>query len=315
MSGLSLWLALALAPLPLPEQPTVIVVQGADGTPEYGEQFRLWSSRWEQSARQGQARFILVGQSVDTSTTDRDQLRQVISSECSGGSPLWLVLIGHGTFDYRSAKLNLRGPDVTAGELAEWVQPCTRPLAVINCTSSSAPFLTELAGDNRVIVTATRSGVEQNLTRFGDAISAVIASPAADLDKDGQTSLLEAWLVADRHTQESYQQEGRLATEHSLLDDNGDGKGTPAEWFQGIRATRKPQGTELVDGYRAHQFQLVRSEQEQQLNTVQVRERNRLELEIHQLRSRKTSFASEEDYFRELERLLRELAGIYGLTE
>ena len=40
--------------------------------------------------------------------------------------PLWLVLIGHGTFDGRLAKFNLRGPDVTAGELNQWLGPIRR---------------------------------------------------------------------------------------------------------------------------------------------------------------------------------------------
>ncbi len=45
----------------------------------------------------------------------------------------------------------------------------------------------------------------------------------ADLDKDGQVSLLEAFLIASRRTLEFYKVEGRIATEHALIDDNGDG--------------------------------------------------------------------------------------------
>ena len=60
--------------------------------------------------------------------------------------PLWLVLIGHGTFDGHTAKFNLRGPDVSATDLAEWLAEMKRPLAVINCASSSSPFINRLAG-------------------------------------------------------------------------------------------------------------------------------------------------------------------------
>ena len=52
-------------------------------------------------------------------------------------------------------------------------------------------------------------------------ISAAIADPEADLDKDGQTSLLEAHLTAAKRTADFYQLEQRMATEHPLLDDNG----------------------------------------------------------------------------------------------
>jgi hypothetical protein len=127
---------------------------------------------------------------------------------------------------------------VSDKELADWLRPCNRPLAVIDCASASAPFLNKLSAPGRVVVTATRTGGEVHYARFGDYLSAAIADPAADLDKDGQTSLLEAFLAASHQTAEFYKQAGRLATEHALLEDNGDALGTPADWFQGTRAVR-----------------------------------------------------------------------------
>ena len=112
------------------------------------------------------------------------------------------------------------------------MKPFKRPIAVIDCSSSSAPFMNKLAAPNRVVITATRSGAEENYARFGEYFAQAIADPKADLDKDGQTSLLEAYLTASRQVAEFYTTAGRLATEHALLDDNGDGQGTPADWFQ-----------------------------------------------------------------------------------
>ena len=43
-------------------------------------------------------------------------------------------------------------------------------------------------------MTATRSGNEQSFARFGGSLADAIADPASDLDQDGQTSLLEAFL-------------------------------------------------------------------------------------------------------------------------
>ncbi len=114
-----------------------------------------------------------------------------------------------------------------------------RPLAVINCSSASAPFLNRLAGENRVVITATKSGDEQNFAHFGQYLAAAIADGDADVDKDGQVSLLEAYLTACRNLDEFYKQEARLPGEHALLDDNGDGLGTPAAWFRGVRATQR----------------------------------------------------------------------------
>lgn len=225
-------------------------------------------------------------------------------------SPLWLVLIGHGTFDGREAKFNLRGADVSDGELAEWLRPCARPLAVIDCSSASAPFLNRLSAPGRVVVTATRSGGEVHFARFGDHLSAAVADPSADLDKDGQTSLLEAFLAASHRTAEFYKQAGRLATEHALLEDTADALGTPADWFEGTRATRAAKSGAPLDGHRAHQWHLVPSEAEQAVPPEVRARRDELELEIQSLRDRKASLP-EATYYAELERLLLEMARAY----
>ena len=181
----------------------------------------------------------------------------------AGREPLWLVLIGHGTFDGREAKFNLRGPDVSAAELADWLKPIKRPLAILDCSSSSGPFVNRLSGEDRVVVTATRSGDEQNFARLGQYLAEAIADPAADLDKDGQVSLLEAFLTAGARTEEFYRTKARLATEHALIDDNGDRLGTPADWFRGIHATKRVKSGAAVDGVARHQLHLIRNDREQ----------------------------------------------------
>ena len=83
-------------------------------------------------------------------------------------------------------------------------------------------------------------------------------TPSADLDKDGQTSLLEAFLIASKQTADYYKSQARLSSEHALIDDNADGKGTPADWFEGTRLTRKPKDG-AADGLKANQFHLIRT--------------------------------------------------------
>ena len=130
---------------------------------------------------------------------DVERLREFLAAKAGeGGSPLWIVLIGHGTYDGKEAKFNLRGPDVTDLELSQWLDTIKRPVAVLDCTSASGPFLNRLSGPGRVIVTATRSGDELNFARFGQYLAETIADPKADLDKDGQVSLLEAFLTAQQ---------------------------------------------------------------------------------------------------------------------
>ena len=116
--------------------------------------------------------------------------------------------------------------------------------------------------------------------------------------------------MASRRVAEFYESAGRLATEHALLDDNGDGLGTPADWFRGIRAVKKAREDALADGLRAHQFHMVRSEQERRLSPEMRAKRDELELGIARLREAKSGL-KEDDYYQRLENLLTGLAKLY----
>jgi hypothetical protein len=297
------------------EQPTVIVVVGAPGEDEYAGKFSEWSQLLEKAARQGSARPIVIGVKTNEPVTDLQLLQKTLLDEPKEGpGELWLVLIGHGTFDGKEAKFNLRSNDVSVAELAKLLQPFRRPVAVINAASASGPFLNKLTGTNRVVITATRSGSEINYTRFGQYFAKAIADPEADLDKDGQTSLLEAFLMASRQVKDFYDSEGRLATEHSLLDDTGDGMGTPPDWFRGTRAVKSAKDGALLDGFRAHQLHLIRSEAERKLAPEVRARRDLLEVAIAKLRETKRALP-EEEYYRQLEPLLLEVARLYERAE
>lgn len=295
---------------------TVLVVVGAPGTPEYGARFATWVDRWKQASGKAGARFVALGTGPAPASAagDRESVQAAISREARGGpGELWLVLVGHGTFDGRTPRFNLRGPDFTADELAAWLAPAKRPVVVIDATAASGPFLKPLSSADRVIVTATRSGREQNVTRLGGYLAEAIADPAADLDKDGQTSLLEAFLTASRRVESSFTEAGLLATEHALLDDNGDGLGTPATLYQGLRPARPAAsaGAETVpDGLRAHQLHLVPSAPERAMPLAQRRRRDQIERQVLELRSARARVGDAE-YYRRLEPLLVELARLY----
>ena len=316
MSWLILLLSMSL-PVQVETRPTVLVVVGAEGERGFGLAFTSSAERWASAAERGSAEFVQIGGQGDdeaaaNAPTDKERLQAALAAEVKKtDAPLWVVLVGHGTHDGRESKFNLRGPDVTDHELAEWLKPCTRPLAVINCSSASAPFLKTLAGKGRVVITATRSGSEVNFSRFGEYLSRSIADAGADLDKDGQTSLLEAFIAASHRTEEFYKQEARLATEHALLDDNGDALGIPASWFQGTRATKSARDGASLDGLRAHQWHLVLSQSEQLMPAELRAQRDKLELEVEALRARKASMP-EADYYAKLEPLLLKLSRLYA---
>jgi len=289
-------------------QPTIILVVGAAGEPEFGSNFVQQVQLWDKVCHRAEANIVRIGLSTNNTVDDRELLKRALAAEPTNQvAPLWLVLIGHGTFEGKEARFNLRGPDVSDTELAEWLKPFQRPLVVINCASASAPFLKTLSDTNHIVISATRSGNELNFTRFGGYFAKALGDCESDLDKDGQVSLLEAFLMASRHVADFYKTEGRLMTEHALIDDNGDGQGTPADWFRGLRATKKAKDGASLDGARANQLHLVLSNEELALSPEVRARRDALELSVAKLRESKGQM-SESDYYRQLETLLLELA-------
>ncbi len=310
-----LFLAIFLCPDTSPAQTnqsrSLVLVMGAPGAPEYATQFSDWAGLWKEAAAKGGLQTTIIGENNGGPNDDLHRLLEVLTNEVSRpAGELWLVFIGHGTFDGRTAKFNLRGPDISADDLAATLKPCRRPLVILQCASASGPFLKTLSAPGRVIITATRSGYEVNATRFGGFLARAIADPAADLDKDGQTSLLEAYLVASHQVEQSYKEEGRLMTEHALLDDNGDGFGTPAEWFHGTRAVKSAADGKSVDGVRAHQLFLVPGDIERQLPPEARARRDELEQKLSALRLLKAKL-NEDEYYRQLEAIMVELARLY----
>jgi hypothetical protein len=292
-------------------KPSVVVVIGAPGEPRYGEQFQEWGERWRTAAQKADADFHFIGHDDESKASDREQLRSLLTKvDASDDEPLWLILIGHGTFDGQSAKFNLRGQDLTADDLGSWLDKFARPLAIIDCSAASAPFLNRLSKENRVVITATKSGEEQSFAHFGQFLSAAIADARADIDKDGQLSLLEAYLTACHDVDEFYKQDARLPTEHALLDDNGDKLGTPAAWFRGVRATQRAQEGAALDGTRAHQLHLVASDREKLLPPAVRKRRDELELAVAKLREEESKL-KEDEYYAQLEMLMLELARLY----
>jgi len=298
---------------PTNSQATVIVVVGEAGEQKYESQFTQWSDSWENAAETAKCHFVRIGppQDLPENQQDRDVLRKKLQELVEQPpSELWLVLIGHGTFDGKKAKFNLRGKDIAADELGQWLKPISSRTAIINSASASGPFVNSLSGANRVVITATQSGFEYNFARIGGFLAEAIQDERSDLDKDGQTSLLEAWLAAAYRTKEHYESESQLVTEHTLLDDNADGKGTPADWFRGIHVKKNAQENAIPDGTLANQMLLVPAESAQPVPTELVSKRDELELELANLRLKKKGL-TEEEYLNLLEPILLKLARIY----
>lgn len=143
------------------------------------------------------------------------------------GDLVLVVLIGHGSDRGGEARFNIPGRDMTPSDFAELLDRLPgRRIAFVNTASASGGWVSALAGEGRVIVTATKSGMERNQTVFGRYFVDAFTGDGADTDKNGRVSVLEAFEFARLEVARFYEAEGRLQTEHALLEDDGDGEGS-----------------------------------------------------------------------------------------
>jgi len=287
----------------------MLIVLGLGGDPVYTESFLNQAEQWRAAGEEAGMHVRMVGVRDDGGTWE--EWRQALATvPREGEEEFWLVMIGHGTHDGRSTRFCLRQEDVEAEQLGKALAGFERPMVIAALSASSGPFLPEVRGHSRVVISATRSGDQDDAPYFPGFLAERIADPESDFDGDGQTSILEAFLQAAGDTEEFYAEEQRLPTEHALLDDNGDGKGTGAALFDGLVADSVAEESALPDGERALRMALVRSEAEESLSPALRERRNALELEMAALRRKKASMEAEE-YYDALEVIALQLAEVY----
>ena len=200
-----------------------ITVAGLGGAPDYETQFAKWATDLDHELHANGPDVHVVTLSGNAAT--RSRVQQELSQAAAEVKPedaFALMLIGHGTFDGSDYKFNLPGPDITAAELAVALNriPAKRQL-VVNMTSASGASLAALARKDRIVITATKSGTEKNAPVFARYWVDALRDPAADTDKNGTVSALEAFAYAKRKTAAYFDSEKLLATEHPTISDSG----------------------------------------------------------------------------------------------
>ena len=313
-----LWLAVAcvgLAARTAVAQTYLVVVSGIGGEPAYQERFLVWGSALVEAAeeRLGIAEDHVAYFAEDPSRDPRIRSRSTkanvtaaltdLASRAEPGARIVVVLIGHGSTVGGEARINLPGPDMRAADFALLLDAfSTQEIVFANLSSASGDWIAALSGERRVVVTATRSGTERDESIFGGYFVAALTEDDADTDKDGRVSVLEAFQYANAETDRVYGQQNRLRSEHAMLDDDGDGRGTP-----------EPDG-ESGDGVHARRVFLAadpgraaRAATDDPALVALYEERDRLETAVASLRARK-SVMETTAYEAELERTLLALA-------
>jgi hypothetical protein len=278
-----------------------LIINGAGGEALYGKQFEEWTGQLSSvlSSRFG---FDTQQLTVMKSATAEDVKRifTTLKTKLDQNNVLFVFLIGHGSYDGKESKFNLVGPDLSASDYNALLSALpTRRVVIFNMSSASGEFVKSLSAKGRIVVTATKSGQETNATRFPGFFISALNAKDADTDQDGHTSVLEAFVYANRLTADFYKQAGRLATEHAMFDDNGDGVGhEKLEAGEGLLARATYLDSLSTDEAAASAA-----------TGRLLKERVRLEGEIEQLIARKGSMA-ETEYESMLEKLFIELAKV-----
>ena len=286
----------------------VVIVCGHPGDPEYGKEIIEAADRWIAVVQQGGLEPRVLGYEQGANLDEVSATLSALPKEIE----LWLVMLGHGTFDGKVARYNLVGKDLSAGDLNELLGKRSGTTVILNTTAASGPFMRELSGKGRVCLTATKSGGEVHFTRLGKLMPLAFTDLTSARDHDGQVSLLEAFLSGAVSVAEFYREAGRISTEHALLDDNEDGKGSRAEAYRGLELIKMPTAKESgkPDGKRAHQLHLLPSREERSLSLEGRARRNELEAQLDEIKKTRASM-SEEVYYNRLEPIFRELAELY----
>ena len=215
----------------------LLVVAGVGGDEAHVKQFSAWSLRVLDAAKkQGvlDANVAYLGENVEQSggrmkaRATKENVAKALGDIASRAKPedeVFVLLIGHGSFDGKSGAFNLPGPDLTAADYSTLLDRFkTQKIAFVNTASSSGAFLQPLAGPARTIVASTKTGGERNETRFPEYFVEALDSEAADRDRNGRVSVLEAFDYAAAKVKASYEQGGHIMTEHATLDDGNQGK-------------------------------------------------------------------------------------------
>jgi hypothetical protein len=231
----------AAAQAPAPKAGThVLIVSGISGGDEqFAKDFVAAGKRIAEAAQtkfgapSGQVTFLAEQPAADpqairgpSTKAEIEKAFARITTAAKPGDVVLVVLIGHGSAQGTAVSMfNIPGPDMGAVDFRKLLAPLSKQqVAFVNTTSASGDFVGALAGKNRVIITSTMSPMERNYSKFAKYFSAAFSD--GDGNKDGRVSLLEAYDYARRKVEQEYTSATLLQSEHSRLDDNGDGTGT-----------------------------------------------------------------------------------------
>lgn len=263
----------------------VIIVSGLGGEAEFQESF-------DEQAQQIQAAALSLGldegqvQLLQGANASKENILSAITNlNTDSDDLLQLHIIGHGSFDGSEYKFNIPGSDITDGELANALNTESAKQMVAIMTSASGAAMESLQADNRLVITATRTGLQKNVSVFSRFWAEGADRSNADLNKNEIVSIAELYDYTLERVTDYYESENLIASEASLIE-----------------------GQDNID---ADLFSLARIGQLANTSVsgeveVLLAERTEVEVKLSELSERRQSL-TEDEYFGELQNLMLEL--------
>jgi Peptidase C13 family len=198
---------------------SALIIQGVGGSEQLEKKFEKWGASTRDVLVQdlgfNKDRVILLaGEGSKKAAVEQafGQLKQTIKKD----DTFLLFLIGHGSFD-TDYKLNIFGPDLTGKEYNALIDSMgAARIVIVSSTASSGGMFETMAGKNRVLVAASRSGEKED-TAFYEYFLQGLKGVAADEDKDKKISAWEAFKYATAGVERFYKEQTRIQTEHGGL--------------------------------------------------------------------------------------------------
>ena len=315
--GRAVLLAVTVAALALPRAAAAqgdryaLIIEGASGEPQYAQLHRAWLDDLVKVLRDDfkyDAAHLVVLAETPKAGEERSTGENVkaamarLAKSVKAQDQLFVMFIGHGTADATGAKFNLIGPDLAVADWAALLKPIPGRIAVVDATAGSFPFLAGLAGQNRVVITATSRTAQVFHSRFAEGFVSSLKTAAADSDKNGRISLLEAFNYASRQVALHYEQAGTKQTEQAMLDDTGDGVG--------IQSGPPAAAAAATDGTAAGLMYLdamaMPKSNDPEVQQLLVRQQTLMQ-QVDDLRRKRPSMPAEE-FDREFEKVIIDLA-------
>ena len=263
----------------------IILVSGLGGEARLQSQFDSQARTLHQavSTLPSTNRTLLIG-----ADATRDAILAAIETASNGaaaGDRLQIHLIGHGSHDGREYKFNIPGPDLTAEDLRQALEGYAGQIMLALMTSASGAAMDQLKGDNRLIITATRSAAQKNLSLFSRFWAEGAALQAADVNRNDLIDVQELYEYASLAVATYYEEAALIASEASMIEGNNP-HSFPIARVGRLAAAPLTAGTELL-----------------------VRERDSVEAQLEALRAERTNL-SDDEYFGRLQNLMIEMGRI-----